>query len=111
MPLIVGILTLFWLFVLFLTGARFLVLLFNANRDSEIVSRILRHSDFWVKPFFDLLSLSNKAIEETGGFFEPASAIAFVVYFVIGAVILSALRGGLSGGWGRGWGRGGWRHA
>ena len=113
MPIIILALTLFWVFLLFMTGARFLILLFDANRESEIVDWILNKSDFWVKPFFDLLGLSNKAVEETGGVFEPASAIAFVVYFIIGAVILNLLRGAVfGGGWGSGWGRrGGWRHA
>ncbi len=111
MPLIIGVLALFWVFLLLMTGSRFLILLFNANREGEIVSWILSRSDFWVKPFFDLLNLSNKAVEETGGFFEPASAIAFLVYLVVGAVILNLLRNALSGGWG-GWGhRGGLRHA
>jgi hypothetical protein len=113
MPLIIAAVALFWVFLLFMTGARFLILLLNANRDSEIVDWILRHSDFWVKPFFDLLNLSNKAVGETGGFFEPASAIAFFVYFIIGAVVLNLLRGAVfggfsSGGWGR---RGGYHHA
>ena len=111
MPLIVGLLALFWVFLLFMTGARFLILLFDANRDSEIVGRIMRHSDFWVKPFFDLLNLSNRGVEETGGFIEPASGIAFVVYFIVGAVILRLLRSSMLGGFGGGFGRDGWRHA
>ena len=107
MPLILLAATLFWLFLLFMTGSRFLILLLDANRDSEIVAWILSKSDFWVKPFFDILGLANKAVDETGGVFEPASAIAFVVYFIIGSIILSALRragSGWTGGWGSRWG-------
>ena len=112
MPLILAAVTLFWLFLLFMTGSRFLILLLDANRSSEIVDWILRKSDFWVKPFFDLLNLSNKAVEETGGVFEPASAIAFVVYFILGALVLGALRSALWGGLGGSWGhRGDWRRA
>lgn len=71
-----------------LVGGRFLALLANANRDSEIVDRLYRYSDFWVKPFFNMFDLANKAVNNTGGVFEPASLIAFVVYFIAGAVIL-----------------------
>src|SRR5215471_19202644 len=77
--------------ILFLVGGRFLALLFGANKDSEIIDWILRHSDFWVKPFFGIAGLANKAVEDTNRVFEPASAIAFLVYLVIGAIVLSIL--------------------
>jgi len=104
MPLILLAVSLFWLFLLFMTGARFLILLFDANRSSEIVGWILSKSDFWVKPFFDILGLANKSIDETGGVFEPASAIAFVVYFLVGSLVLKALSRASSGFAGGGWG-------
>ena len=50
-----------------------------------------RHSDFWVKPFFNMFDLGNKSVNDTGGVFEPASLIAFIVYFIIGMVVLSIL--------------------
>jgi hypothetical protein len=90
---VLAILGLLWAVILVLVGGRFLALLFDANRDSELVQRLMDWSDFWVGPFFDLLGLSNKAVEETGGVFEPASAVAFVVYFVLGSLILGAVRG------------------
>jgi len=89
--LVITILGLFWAFILLLVGARFVALLADANRDSEIVQRIYRHSDFWVKPFFNMFDLGNKTVNDTGGVFEPASLIAFVVYFIIGMVVLSIL--------------------
>jgi hypothetical protein len=89
---LVGVIfTLVWGFVLVLVGARFLALLFDANRSSEIVERIYRHSDFWVKPFFGMFDLANKTLEETGGVFEPASLIAFIVYALGGLLILGLL--------------------
>ncbi len=89
--LITLILGLVWAGISVLVGGRFLALLFDANRDSEIVDRLYRHSDFWVKPFFGMLDLANKSVSETGGVFEPASLIAFVVYFVGGLLILALL--------------------
>jgi hypothetical protein len=89
--LITTIFALFWAAVLVLTGGRFLALLFDANRDSEIVERLYRHSDFWVKPFFGMFDLANKTVEDTGGVFEPASLIAFMVYFVAGLLIMALL--------------------
>ncbi len=86
--LIVGLV---WAGILVLVGGRFLALLFDANRDSELVDRLYRHSDFWVKPFFGMLDLANKTVGETGGVYEPASLIAFVVYFVGGLLILALL--------------------
>src|SRR3954452_6465037 len=77
--------------ILFLVGGRFLALLFNANKSSEIVDWIMRHSDFWVKPFFGIAGLENKALDRTAGVFEPASAVAFIVYLVIGSIVLSLL--------------------
>ena len=79
-----------WAAILVLVGGRFLALLFGANRDSELIERLYRHSDFWVKPFFGMFDLTNKAVEDTGGVFEPASFIALIVYFLAG-VLLAAL--------------------
>src|SRR5579872_3649235 len=93
---------LFLTFLLFMTGARFLLLLLNANKANDIVHWILSRSDFWVKPFMNLFHLANKAVGDTGGVFEPASLIAFIVYAVVGSLILAALNGALSGGFGRG---------
>jgi hypothetical protein len=100
MRIVLTLLGLFWAFLLLITGTRFLILLFDANRDSEIVDWVLRKSDFWVKPFFDLLGMTNKALEETGGVFEPASLIAFLFYFVVGGFILSVLSRTYYGGFG-----------
>ncbi len=85
------IVTIVWVCVLALTGGRFLALFAGANRDSEVVSWLYRHSDFWVKPFFGMFGLANKAIQDTGGVFEPASLIAFLVYLVGGLIVLSLL--------------------
>jgi len=89
--LLVTIISIVWVCVLALTGGRFLALLAGANRDSEIVSWLYRRSDFWVKPFFGMFGLANKAVENTGGVFEPASLIAFLVYLVGGLVVMSML--------------------
>ena len=91
---------LFLTFLLFMTGARFLLLLLDVNKGNEIVHWILSRSDFWVKPFAKLLQLSNQAVGDTGGFFEPASLIAFIVYAVIGGLLLALLNGILFGGFG-----------
>jgi len=90
----------FLTFLLFMTGARFILLLFDANKGNEIVHWILSRSDFWVKPFANLFQLSNRAVGDTGGFVEPASLIAFIVYAVIGGLLLAALNGALFGGFG-----------
>ena len=92
---------LFLTFLLFMTGARFVLLLLNANKDNEIVNWILSRSEFWVKPFFDMFNLANKAVDDTGGVFEPASLIAFIVYAIVGSIILAGLGGTLFGGFGR----------
>jgi hypothetical protein len=84
--------------VLVLVGGRFLALLVDANRDSEIVDRLYRHSDFWVKPFFGMFNLGNKAVEDTGGVFEPASLIAFLVYLVAGMLVLALINAAMFGG-------------
>lgn len=89
--LVSTILGLFWIAILVLVGGRFLALLVDANRTSEIVDRLYRHSDFWVKPFFGMFDLTNKTVNDTGGVFEPASLIAFVVYLVAGLIILSLI--------------------
>jgi hypothetical protein len=102
--LLLTILSLVWAAILLLVGGRFLALLAGANPDSELIDALYRYSDFWVKPFFNVLGLENKAVENTGGVFEPASAIAFVVYFIAGALVLGIVRGA-AGGWG-----GRWRH-
>jgi hypothetical protein len=83
------ILGLVWAAILILVGGRFFALLFDANRDSEIVERLFRHSDFWVKPFFGMFDLANKTVDETGGVFEPASLIAFIVYGLAGLLVLA----------------------
>ena len=93
---------LFLTFLLFMTGARFILLLLNANKDNEIVSWILSRSDFWVKPFVNVFNLANKAVGDTGGVFEPVSLIAFIVYAIVGSLILAALSGALIGGFGGG---------
>ena len=77
-----------------LVGGRFLALLAGANQDSELIERLYRHSDFWVKPFFNILDMSNKSVED-GGIFEPASLIAFLIYLVGGMLVLALVRGAL----------------
>ena len=104
MRILVTLASLFVAFLLFMTGARFLILLFNADRQNEIIDWILRKSDFWVKPFFDLFGLENKGLAETGGFFEPASLIAFLVYLVLGGLVVGLLRSAAHG-WGGSWRR------
>ena len=109
MRLLITLLGFFWAFLLFMTGARFLILLLNVDRANEIIDWILRHSDYWVKPFFNLLHLSNKGIGSSGGFVEWASLIAFLAYLVLGRIILNPpVRAGGGGmrGWGRRWGWG-----
>lgn len=88
--LVMFILTLVWASILVLVGGRFFALLAGANADSEIVDRLYRHSDFWVKPFFGMFDLANKTVE-TGGVFEPASFIALIVYTLAGLLVLSIL--------------------
>lgn len=97
MSLIMAALRIFWAFILLLVGARFVALLLGADKTNQIVDWIYRHSDFWVKPFFNILHLSNKAVSSTGGVFEPASLIAFIVYFAIGAILFSLLAAGFTG--------------
>jgi hypothetical protein len=78
-----------------LVGGRFLALLADANRNSELVQRLYRHSDFWVKPFFGMFDLSNQAVEG-GGTFEPASLIALLVYVVAGLLVISLINSAAS---------------
>jgi hypothetical protein len=85
------ILGLVWAAILVLVGGRFLALLFGANAESELISRLYRHSDFWVKPFFGMFDLANKTVEDTGGVFEPASLIALVVYVLAGMLIAAII--------------------
>jgi hypothetical protein len=95
--LLLTILSLVWAAILVLVGGRFLALLFGANAESELVHGLYRYSDFWVKPFFNIMGLANKTVDNTGGVFEPASAIAFVVYLIIGAVVLNVIRSATAG--------------
>ncbi len=108
MRILSALLGLFLTFLLFMTGARFLLLLLNANKSNEIVHWILSRSDYWVKPFVNLFHMANKTVGDTGGVFEPVSLIAFIVYLVIGSLVLALLNGALLGGFG---GRGLLRHA
>jgi hypothetical protein len=89
--LLVGILTVLWALVLLLVGARFLTLLVDANRDSELVQWVLSRSEFWVAPFFGIFNLANEAVGSTGSVFEPASLVAFLVYGIVGGIILRVL--------------------
>jgi hypothetical protein len=84
--------------VLTLVGLRFVALLADANRDSELVHDLYRYSDFWVKPFFNVFGLENQAVDG-GGTFEPASGIAFLTYLVIAMFVGGILSGGLYGRW------------
>jgi hypothetical protein len=84
--------TVLFVIVLALTGLRFLALLADANRDSELIHDLYRYSEFWVKPFFSMFGLKNQAVDGRGTF-EPASLIAFCVYLVIGGLVESALSG------------------
>lgn len=95
------IVTLVWATILVLVGGRFAALLGGANRDSEIVDRLYRHSDFWVKPFFGMFDLSNETVNSTGGVFEPASLLALVVYVLVGMLIMAILTAGVGIGWRR----------
>ena len=104
--LIFTVLGLAWAIILVLVGGRFLALLAGANTESEIVDRLYRHSDFWVKPFFDMFDLTNKTVEDTGGVFEPASFIAFFFYLLAGLLIAAILNAVLTP-----FGRGHDRHA
>ncbi len=88
--LLLHITAMLWLFVLALVGGRFVALLLNANDDSEIIARIYRHSEFWVKPFLGAFDLTDPSLPFAGTV-EPASLIAFVVYFVGGLFILGLL--------------------
>lgn len=92
--LLIAIFSVFWAIVLLLVGGRFLALLANANRDSELIDGLYRYSEFWVEPFFNMFGLSNEAVDG-GGTFEPASLIAFIVYFVIGMLVLALVNGAL----------------
>lgn len=94
--LLLTILSLLWVAILVLVGGRFLVLLVDANRDSEIVDSLIRYSDFWVKPFTGLFDLTNEAVDSTGGVFEVASALAFGFYLVVG-MLAFALVNSVSG--------------
>jgi hypothetical protein len=89
--LLMTLLGLLWAGILLLVGGRFLALLFDAKRDSELVDRLFRHSDFWVKPFFGVLDLTNETVERTGGVFEAASFIAFIAYLIIGVVVFALI--------------------
>ena len=88
----------FLAFLLFMTGARFLLLLSNANKGNEIVHWILSRSDYWVQPFLNIFHLTNKVVGDTGGVVEPASLIAFIVYLIVGSLVLAVLNRQLFGG-------------
>ena len=87
--LVSTVMALFAAAMLVLVGGRFSALLADANRSSDIVERLYRHSDFWVKPFFGMFDLSNHAVDG-GGVFEPASLLALVVY-VAGGLLVAAI--------------------
>ncbi|HEV8574483.1 MAG TPA: hypothetical protein VGR43_07210 [Dehalococcoidia bacterium] len=91
--LLLTIFAVFWAIVLVLTGGRFLALLAGANADSDLVRELYDLSNFWVEPFFNMFRFDNKAVEDTGGVFEPASIIAFLVYLLLGALISTILSG------------------
>ena len=82
-----------WAILLVLTGGRFVALLAGANQDAQLIQKLYDWSEFWVEPFFNLFGLSNKAVENTGGTFEPASLIAFACYLIVGAFIWMILSG------------------
>ena len=91
--LLITIFAVFWAIILLLTGGRFLALLAGANPNSELIEELYDLSEFWVEPFFNMFGLNNKAVADTGGVFEPASLIAFVVYLVLGALVWTILTG------------------
>jgi len=91
--MILTVLSLLWTVVLVLTGSRFLALLAGANQKSELIQKLYDWSEFWVEPFFRMFGLQNQAVTHTGGVFEPASLIAFVVYLFIGAFIFAIVSG------------------
>ena len=91
--LLLTIVAVFWATVLVLTGGRFVALLAGANQDSELIHKLYDWSEFWVKPFFNMFGLANKAVENTGGTFEPASLLAFAVYLIVGAFVWMILSG------------------
>jgi hypothetical protein len=91
MRILSALVSVFLAFLLFMTGARFLLLLFNANKGNEIVHWILSRSDYWVQPFLNIFHLTNKAVGDTGGVVEPASLIAFIVYLIVGSLVLALL--------------------
>ena len=93
MRILSALVSFFLAFLLFMSGARFLLLLFNANKGSEIVHWILTRSDYWVKPFVNVFHLTNKAVGDTGGVVEPASLMAFIVYLIVGSLVLALLNG------------------
>ena len=102
MRILSALVSFFLAFLLFMTGGRFLLLLFNANKGNEIVHWLLSRSDYWVQPFFNIFHLTNKAVGDTGGVVEPASLIAFIVYLIVGSLVLALLNRQLFGGFGNG---------
>jgi hypothetical protein len=90
--LVLRILTVLWAIVLVLVGLRFLALLLGVNAESDLVQLLYDWSEFWVEPFFGIFGLENKGVEG-GGVFEPASALAFLVYVVVGVIVYSLLAG------------------
>lgn len=94
--LLIAIISILWAILLLLVGGRFLALLADANRDSELIDRLYRYSEFWVSPFFNMFGLSNEGVDG-GGTFEPASLIAFVVYLVVGLFVMALINGAFIG--------------
>jgi hypothetical protein len=99
MRLLMQIVSVLWTLLLLLVGGRFLLLLFGANPESSLVQWVFGHSQFWVAPFFGIFHMTNKAVDTTGGNFEPASLLAFAVYAVVGSVVFWALSAPFTGSW------------
>jgi hypothetical protein len=89
--LLLTVLAVFWAVILVLTGGRFLPCWPAPTRTSWCRSSTT--GQFWVEPFFNMFGLDNKAVEDTGGVFEPASLLAFVVYLVLGSIVLTLVSG------------------
>lgn len=93
MRMLLTVLMVLWAGLLVLVGCRFLALLVGANPNADLVETLYDWSEPFVEPFFNIFSLQNKGVEDTGGTFEPASLIAFVVYLVGGMLVGSLISG------------------
>ena len=94
--LVTAVLGLIWAAVLALVGTRFVTLLVGTDTTSEFTDTLYRRSDFWVRPIFEHLGLTNKALLlNNGGSFEMASLVAFAVYLLAGWLLLSIVRDGI----------------